>query len=397
MLQTLQPSPSDDSHEDGRRSRKAVDFRVALVTNIAPPYRIATWSALAARVGSLRVCLCAETEPNRVWRTEGISEAPFETRLVPGRHLYVPGRDWAIHWNRLLLGELRSFAPSHLIVTGYDSPTYWLAIGYARRHCARLILWWESHEKSGRSRGWPMRAVRRFFCGLADSVVTAGTLASQQVESLGVPRERIVTGVNAIDSSEIEEHVERYRAFQPRSGKPGVRFLYVGQFIARKGVRELIEAFGRLQGELATLTLVGYGPLEQQLRRLVAESRIPGVNFAGATRTPAETARFYAAADVLVVPSSREVWGFVVNEGLAAGLYVVAGTEVGAAEDLIRRAPYLVGRTFDAGSVEALEQAMRRAISELPHVDREAVRSWGRAHTPEAYGEALLRALEVAG
>jgi glycosyltransferase involved in cell wall biosynthesis len=106
-----------------------------------------------------------------------------------------------------------------------------------------------------------------------------------------------------------------------------------------------------------------------------------GVVFAGLTRTPAETARFYAEADVLVVPSSREVWGFVVNEALVAGLYVVSGDEVGAAEDLICRAPINVGTTFEGGDVGSLERALRRAMSELPRVDRDEIAAWGRSHT----------------
>ena len=43
----------------------------------------------------------------------------------------------------------------------------------------------------------------------------------------------------------------------------------------------------------------------------------------------------YHHAHVLILPSSFEPWGLVVNEAMAAGLPVVCSTAVGSAHDLI--------------------------------------------------------------
>jgi glycosyltransferase involved in cell wall biosynthesis len=48
-----------------------------------------------------------------------------------------------------------------------------------------------------------------------------------------------------------------------------------------------------------------------------------------------EVYKHYAAADVLILPSSREPWGLVVNEAMAAGLPVIVSDRVGSATDLV--------------------------------------------------------------
>ncbi len=50
-----------------------------------------------------------------------------------------------------------------------------------------------------------------------------------------------------------------------------------------------------------------------------------------------ELPSWYAAADTLVLPSdSRETWGLVVNEAMAAGLPVVVSDAAGCSLDLVR-------------------------------------------------------------
>jgi glycosyltransferase involved in cell wall biosynthesis len=101
--------------------------------------------------------------------------------------------------------------------------------------------------------------------------------------------------------------------------------------------------------------MVGDGPLRGELARLAfAAGR---VQVRG--RLEGETlAQAYLDADVLVVPSSREVWGLVVNEALAAGLFVVASDRVGSTRDLLDEG---AGTVVDAGDQHALTQAMEAA------------------------------------
>ena len=84
----------------------------------------------------------------------------------------------------------------------------------------------------------------------------------------------------------------------------------------------------------AQLVLVGYGPLEADLRHWVSARNIHGVTFAGHVALE-KLPRYYAAADVFVLPSHEEVWGLVLNEAAASGLPLVTTQATGAAPDLV--------------------------------------------------------------
>jgi glycosyltransferase involved in cell wall biosynthesis len=108
--------------------------------------------------------------------------------------------------------------------------------------------------------------------------------------------------------------------------------LFSGKFIAKKNPGLLLEALGLMtpedRGRFLVL-FVGAGPLETDLRAQAAE--FPGrIDFAGFVNQ-SEIASFYAAADLLVLPSRRagETWGLVVNEALQAGCGVVMTDAVG--------------------------------------------------------------------
>lgn len=120
------------------------------------------------------------------------------------------------------------------------------------------------------------------------------------------------------------DHVRARTDFRPAAddGSRPLRILYVGQLVAGKGVRVLLEAAARLRIPF-TLTIVGAGRDERLLRRRAASLAPRGaVRFAG---WQMDVAPFFAAADVVVVPSLwNEPFCLVGVEALAAGAPVVA-------------------------------------------------------------------------
>jgi L-malate glycosyltransferase len=73
----------------------------------------------------------------------------------------------------------------------------------------------------------------------------------------------------------------------------------------------------------ATLELVGKGPLEPQIRNLVRELKLSGVNFAG-TVSHQEIARLYDAADIFINASSLDNMPVSILEAFASGTPVVS-------------------------------------------------------------------------
>jgi glycosyltransferase-like protein len=110
--------------------------------------------------------------------------------------------------------------------------------------------------------------------------------------------------------------------------------LTVGGIEPRKGSLTLLEGFARLRAQAPELDplllIVGGATLfdyRDEIVRFAARARALGVSehvrHVG-TVTPAELERHYRAADVFAFPSTKEGFGLVALEALAAGLPVVA-------------------------------------------------------------------------
>jgi glycosyltransferase involved in cell wall biosynthesis len=142
--------------------------------------------------------------------------------------------------------------------------------------------------------------------------------------------------------------------FRPADRPPGdgPRYLTVGSLIERKNVGRLLEAFGRLgQG---TLTVVGSGPLEQELRAAAPES----VTFLGRV-APERIIELYGEHDVYCQTSLVEPQGQALLEALASARPVVA-TQVGGPPEYVTDA---CGVLVDPLDVDDIADGMRRAAS----------------------------------
>lgn len=140
-------------------------------------------------------------------------------------------------------------------------------------------------------------------------------------------------------------------------------FLFCGQMIERKGVDLLVAAFEKIVsgGANAKLLLVGReADLPRFLSAANPETRAR-ITYAG-FQSPEELPRYFAQADVFVLPSRYEGWGVVVNQALGAGLPIVCSDAVGAGHDLVEEGTN--GLIFENGNVRELAEKMQRFVTD---------------------------------
>jgi glycosyltransferase involved in cell wall biosynthesis len=138
-------------------------------------------------------------------------------------------------------------------------------------------------------------------------------------------------------------------------------FLTVANWLPRKGILELLEAFARLPTDAGTLHLAGDESADTRYAARVwgrlAEPDLTGRVVVHGSLALKDVAALYRAADVFVLPASREPYGTVWGEAMALGLPVVgwrAGNLPYLAED--RREGLLV----EPGDMDALSEALVR-------------------------------------
>jgi glycosyltransferase involved in cell wall biosynthesis len=327
-------------------------MRILIVTEIPAPFRIPLFNALAREHGvELQVCFLAERDPRRTHYRVYRDEFAFDEVVLPGIGLRRGGR-WLM-LNRGVLRLLRRTRPDVIVAGGWNQPTFWQVLLAARLTRTPALLWVESTSRDARVGGAPARRLRRLALCLAVGFVVPGRASREYLRGLGVPDERIAVAPNAVELRIFVERVDAERtdraALCERLGLDGCVFLYVGRLDAEKGLDILLGAMRDVPG---TLVLIGSGPLEPELRRSAGER----VRLLGALARD-ELVPWYAAADVLVLPSRSEPWGMVLNEAAAAGLPLVATEAVGAAHDLIE--PGGNGFRVPVDDQAALAEALR--------------------------------------
>ena len=141
-------------------------------------------------------------------------------------------------------------------------------------------------------------------------------------------------------------------------------FASSAKLIARKRPFDVIDAVAilRRRGVNAHALFIGDGE-----ERLAMEQRAAGIGMADAVSIAGfvnqrELPSWYAAADALVLPSdSRETWGLVVNEAMAAGLPVVVSDAAGCSIDLVRNGEN--GFSYPCGDVSVLAERLGSIVA----------------------------------
>jgi glycosyltransferase involved in cell wall biosynthesis len=251
-----------------------------------------------------------------------------------------------------------------VIVHGYAHATEWLT--FLAAWCSRtpLLLRGES-TLLGPRRPWVAAAKRLALGALLRHVQGAlaiGTLNHEFYRTYGVPHERIFWVPYAVDNArfcaEADFWAPRRAALRDTLGFPHDLpvVLFAGKLVSRKRPLDLLEAYARAVADRpAVLVFLGEGTERARLEAAIAQGGLQHVSITGFVNQSA-IGRYYAAADVLVLPSAHEPWGLVLNEAMCFGLPVIASDAVGAVPDLVR--PDENGFVYPVGDVPALAKAL---------------------------------------
>ena len=362
-------------------------MKLAAILDSPAPYTTPVLNALAQRVDLHVVYLSAEDRVSRFADSMGVDPA-FDYSVHGARRLDIPSVDFHLELTIGMSRRLSALKPDAILLVSWKPATA-EPLAWSRWSGTAAVMWAESTPYSGLLRGPASTFLRRIVTRAFDGYVSNGTQATRYLEELGVPPSRIVTSRLPAAGSP-SPAIVRSRA----SDGDAVGFLFVGRLIPQKRPLELIEAFAAVRRELpaATLTIVGGGELEAEVRE--AGARVPGVDYLGQLEG-IDLSAVYTRSDVLVLPALREVWGLVVNEALAHGLFVVTTDQVGSAYDLL---------DGDTGVVLSAEDfsAVAPALVEVGRtVDRDADARQRRASavascTPDAFATDIARAVELA-
>lgn len=287
-------------------------------------------------------------------------------------HSYLPGQN-------ILAALVRPMAPSICIVWGVRSSRFAVAAHY-------------------NARGRLSYRVEPLLSRLTDLVITNSRAAREGANATRYPPRKTVTIPNGIDAEHFRPDPPAGEATRASLGVPadGSLILTVGRLHPVKGPDVLVEAVGMLGPCHPNWRYLVVGRGREEYRRFLMR-RADDLGVAGTfiwREHEADLRPFYAAADVLCLPSRAEGFPNVVGEAMATGTPCVA-TDVGAVSEIVGGA----GVVVPADDASALAAGIEAGLALPPETGEQA-----RARIEDLYSvaamverteEALMRAVAL--
>ena len=242
---------------------------------------------------------------------------------------------------------------NHLFIPGYHRAEFLAIAASARLLSKRCYLMIESKFEDQ-----PRRPLREMGKGLAASLfegaLAGGPLTRSYLDFLGF-KKPVEFGYDTVSATRVRANAARSPVTWAQRA-----FLVVARLVHKKNLAMLLAAFARYQalaGDRARkLRLCGSGPLEAELKEQAEQLGIQDrVSFLGFQQERVIATELRDAI-CLLLPSTEEQWGLVVNEAVFMGLPVIVSDRVGARDTLVRS--MVNGFVMEPDNVEGWARAM---------------------------------------
>ena len=173
-------------------------LKTLLLTNIAAPYRLPLFEALAERL-DLTVYFCERSEPYRRWQPELHSQSVQFVELA-SRTLKLPRQGLQFVFNPGLTKRLRR-ARFDVYIAGENftnAPAVVSVMNMARRRAKPFILWSGAIDTAHSTGHWLSNAYRRWLYRRTDAFVSYGDKAKAFLLHRGAPADRIFSGTQVV-------------------------------------------------------------------------------------------------------------------------------------------------------------------------------------------------------
>lgn len=333
------------------------------------PYRLDFFNALADRFTCHVVLLQRENPALFIKQDQLLAEARF-TYAYLDRHFTLAGRDINLGY----ASAIRHFRPDIVLCSEFNLSVLSAAL-YRWRHPHRFRLFTmcdDSIAMAERCQGGRRRR-RAALIRCLDGIVNISEETAAWFLRHTPARRTFSFPIIRAEQSFVchRPTAARYVSTHHLAGmKVG---LFVGRYVDVKNLPALIEAFRRVCERNAAaanyrLVLVGSGEQANDLKAQAAAAGLADrVIFPGAY-TGQDLWAWYATADFLVLCSSSEAFGAVVNEALLGGCRAIVSTYAGARE-LIGRDN---GKVFDALNAEDFYNTLQQAYASAAPTPAEA-------------------------
>jgi glycosyltransferase involved in cell wall biosynthesis len=300
-------------------------------------------------------------------------EAPFQ---------FLSQRSYSLHSKQDLgeegVGRLASsINPTAVVCSSWRDPEYIKVAKTYNPHIPVVLgfdNWWTGSIKQRLAAALSPFLIQSRF----NKAWVPGKPQAHFAEKLGFTVSNLAFGLYSADAQPFLD------VYQKRRGTiPSKKIIYVGRYLAIKGLPELWAAFSKLSANFPEWELhcMGAGALWEDR---VVHPKI----FHHGFKQPHELPEFLADAACFVMPSHNEPWGVVLHEMAISGLPLIASPRVGSAAAFLEHGKngYVCEPNDLEGALRSfftLDLDSRMKMSEHSH-------ELGMKHNPKIWADSLI-------
>ncbi len=264
---------------------------------------------------------------------------------------------------------LWKFRPQIIFTSGFSIWTI-LALGLKPVAGWRVAILYDGSSPSIDFRNsWARLLLRRLLARMADGFcANSGAAKDYLIDVLHAPPAKVFGSTYLVP--DVTALVPTHQIAAPAvtgagtDAQQSVTFLFVGELIPRKGLRQLLQACALLDRSSQhhyRLLVVGDGSERAELAQLATAENLDDVVTWIGWVPYEQLGTYFQSADALIFPTLEDVWGMVVLEAMAFGQPVLCSKWAGAAELIV---PGENGELFDPHHPAALAALMTRVLQQ---------------------------------
>ncbi len=349
---------------------KKVMKKVAILHNIMAPYRFPLFNEIAKdKEIDLTVYFMTTITKDRRWKIDTyLDQIKFKYVVLPNIVFKLPIKgetSFIINYTFPLILIKEKF--DVVISAGWLDFASHITFIFSKICRFKYVLWSESTINESSWQRMITKLYVRNIVNNASSLICVGKESKEYLKHLNTGQKKdIYVALSTIDTElfnkRSKENYSKKIILKNKFKIPANKtvILYVGQFIPRKGVDVLLEAYNLVKNKNKCLVLLGYGAEIEKYKDIIKSKNIKSVYFLPHMEI-SELIDVYSFSDIFVLPSREETWGLVVNEAIACKLPVIVSNKVGCAKDLVSQNKN--GYVFDHNNPSELTEMLSKLLN----------------------------------
>ena len=304
-----------------------------------------------------------------------------------------------------LIRSIKKIKPDVLISEGFFQWTP-LVLLYSILTLTPLFIGYERTPHTERNAKRIITWQRKFFNLFIKGYLVNGKETQKYLESIGIKSKKIHIGGMSADGKGLAEAVKNYNPqnednefikslLNIKQEKKGLIYLFSGQIHTPKGVPHLLLAWEThiKKNPKDQLVLIGKGEEYDYLKDKYAT--YDSIHFLGFIAYQ-YVYKYYAIADVFILPTLQDDWSLVIPEAMACGLPVATSIYNGCYSELIKED--VNGTIFDPlkndSMLKALEYFHHHDLKAMGQASIELEKPFNTENCAQREYDAIIRSLD---